>query len=462
MEASLLHTLNRITIVSSVAILVVGLLRKPLRTVAGARAAYWLWLLVPALVLATLLPAPTGLLHSSSRSFTGYVGSVLSRVTVTADRSHNLPGYVVAGLVIWAGGVGAMIWLLVRRQRSFVRSLGTLITDSASTMRSAAIGAPMLIGVWRSVVILPVDFENRYSAAEQALILAHEQAHLLRRDVFVNLVAAAWLCLFWFNPLLYWAIGRLRLDQELACDAVALARTGAARQCYADALLKTQLASQSGWQMPIGCRWQSGHPLKERVTMLKRNIPGMSRRLGGVLFVLALTVSGSYAAWAAESVAQAQGPRILVDIQLTTWTPQNPPGNPPATDVRAVATEYLVNPGQAVPDWHQQPYDFGCTPFLPRKNAPASTPTEPQPGGIPTFASGQILLRCEILYNGVVVATPSVIAVDGQPTTLKVGDAGRSLQYELKITATASEERIKAAAKTAEAVRAARKAAANP
>ncbi len=91
-------------------------------------------------------------------------------------------------------------------------------------------------------------------------MLAHERAHLLRRDVFVNAVAAGWLCVFWFNPLMYWAIGRLRLDQELACDAVALARTGAARHCYADALLKTQLASESGWQMPIGCRWHSGHP----------------------------------------------------------------------------------------------------------------------------------------------------------------------------------------------------------
>ena len=300
MGNSLLHALINLTVASSLAVLLVGLLRKPLRTLAGARAAYWLWLLVPAVALAILLPVPSGLLHSSSGSLTGYVGSVLAGVATTADRTHKLPGYGMVALGIWAAGTGAMFGLLARRQRVFLRSLGKLIPDSNDIRRSAAIAAPMLVGAWRPVVILPVDFERRYSAAERDMILAHERAHLLRHDVLVNLLAAAWLCLFWFNPLMYWAIGRLRLDQELACDAVALARTGAPRQGYADALLKTQLATQSGWQMPIGCRWESGHPLRERVAMLKRHTPGLLRRLGGIALVLALTVSGGYAAWAAQ------------------------------------------------------------------------------------------------------------------------------------------------------------------
>ena len=458
MDASLAHALVRATVASSLAILLVALLRKPLRAAAGARAGYWLWLLVPAIEVAAFLPVPSGILHRSSVSLSGYMGAVLASVVAPVEKPHLWSIPAVVGLSIWAAGAAAMWGLLLRRQRAFIRSLGQLVPDSTPALRSAAITAPMLVGAWRSRVILPVDFEIRYSQSERELMLAHEHAHLMRRDVFVNWVAAGWLCIFWFNPLMYWALGLLRLDQELACDAIALSRTGAARQLYADALLKTQLASQSGWQMPIGCRWQSGHPLKERVAMLKRPTPGLLRRLGGVAFILALTVSGSFAAWAAPAVSQDQGPQILIDIQLTTWTAKNPPGSPPATDVRAISTEYVVYSGQAAP-WHQQPFDFGCTPFLPDQEGQSSAPTGQVPV-IPTPVTGQILLRCEIRYDGEVISTPSVIALDGQPTTIKIDDDGRSLRYELKINATTSRERMAAAWEAGAAARA-RNAAAN-
>ena len=50
MDSDLLEALIRATLASSVSVLLIGLLRKPLRIAVGARGAYWLWLLVPALV----------------------------------------------------------------------------------------------------------------------------------------------------------------------------------------------------------------------------------------------------------------------------------------------------------------------------------------------------------------------------------------------------------------------------
>src|SRR5580700_9915515 len=132
MGASLLHALIGATVASSMAILLVGVLRLPLRAVVGTRAAYWLWLLIPAMVAATLLPVPSGILQMSSRSLTGYMGSALSGVVV-AGRPRTLSIYVVAGLVIWAAGVAVMLGLLLRRQRSFVRSLGKVTPDSGQT-----------------------------------------------------------------------------------------------------------------------------------------------------------------------------------------------------------------------------------------------------------------------------------------------------------------------------------------
>ena len=134
-------------------------------------------------------------------------------------------------------------------------------------------------------------------------------------DTLIHAVAAAWLCLFWFNPLMYWALGRLRFDQDLACDALAVSRSGASRRRYADALLRIQLPGDSAWYRPIGCHWKSSHPLKERIVMLKYSSPGRIRRASGVAIAVALAIAGTCA------VALASSPTpdklITIDAQDT-------------------------------------------------------------------------------------------------------------------------------------------------
>jgi hypothetical protein len=115
--------------------------------------------------------------------------------------------------------------------------------------------------------------------------------------LLINAAATIWLGLAWFNPLMYWAVARFKVDQELACDAVVLAKSRTGRRRYAAALLKTQLVADSAWRMPIGCHWQSSHPLEERIAMLKRPLPGFTRRLSGMVLASLLIISGSYAIW---------------------------------------------------------------------------------------------------------------------------------------------------------------------
>jgi hypothetical protein len=158
-------------------------------------------------------------------------------------------------------------------------------------------------------------------------MLAHERAHLERGDIFIYAVAAAWLCLFWFNPLMYWALGRLRFDQDLACDALVVSRSGASRRRYADALLRVQMPINSAWYGPVGCHWKSSHPLKERIVMLKYSSPGHIRRASGAAIAVALAVSGICAVTFASppSLAQSATPtsvestakRITIDAQDT-------------------------------------------------------------------------------------------------------------------------------------------------
>lgn len=289
--------LLELTTATSVAVVLVGVLRTPLRRIAGARAAYGLWLMVPLSTLTLLLPTPPQPFIPAAEA----VGTVLA--------DPGLDGQAIA-LAVWAFGTVIMLSVAIARQRAFVRSLGKLSLLPNGTYQSAAAIEPMVVGALRPRVILPADFARRYTRDERALVLAHERAHVRRGDALTNAIATGWLCLSWFNPLVHWAIGWFRFDQELACDALVLAATGTARRRrYADALLKTQLAADSvSAALPAGCHWQSTHPLTQRIAALKRPLPGALRRSLGTALVCTLISSGSYAAWAVRPELGSAGP----------------------------------------------------------------------------------------------------------------------------------------------------------
>jgi beta-lactamase regulating signal transducer with metallopeptidase domain len=298
-----MHTLLGLTISSSAAILAVALMRQLVRRIGGARVAYALWLLVPASMLAYVLPQPP---------IVQPVESLLSRIAPTVPASASFARafepdriYVELGLSVWGMGVLLMLALTVRRHERFIHSLSIDGLEVDGVRRSAALTGPVLVGLWRPRIVVPLDFESRYDADEQAWVLAHERAHRRRGDLIVNLLAALLLCCFWFNPFVYWAAVRLRVDQELACDEAVLEESGAdgglgVRARYARALLKTQLAADFTPFASIGCHWQSVHPLRERIAMLKRPLPSVARRLSGGVLTFTLVVSGCTAAWKAQ------------------------------------------------------------------------------------------------------------------------------------------------------------------
>src|SRR3546814_1664118 len=106
----------------------------------------------------------------------------------------------------------------------------------------------------RARIVLPADFDVRYSADERALILAHERIHRARGDVAGNALMAALRCVYWFNPLLWIAADRFRRDQELACDATVVARHPHARRASGEAMVKTQLSAMPA---PLAYHWRS-------------------------------------------------------------------------------------------------------------------------------------------------------------------------------------------------------------
>lgn len=311
MTAELLRWLCEATLATSVAVLFVLAVRRPLRNAAGSGAAYVLWLLVPVAAIGVLLPAgalpalPAPVLPPAAAS----AFPVRPDMVVAPIMSSAMPV-----LSVWVAGMLVAGAWLARSQHRFVASLGTLRPRPDGMLQSAATaGLPAVLG-WRARIVLPGDFDVRYDACERELVLCHERVHQRRGDLQAAVVAAMLRCIFWFNPLLQVAAARFRDDQELACDAVVLRRYPASRRAYGAALLKTQLADQP---LPIGCHWFGAHPLKERIAMLKRPVPSSTRHLLGLLLAFLAVSAGGTLVWAGQPATP---------LTVSTSVPAAPPG----------------------------------------------------------------------------------------------------------------------------------------
>lgn len=269
----------------------------------GPQAVYAAWLLVPALLLTPLLPRPA---HEPApwRLLAG------DSVAVAAPAAVPAPPALAAPLVLalWCSGVVGVALVQSRRQLR-LRPL------RRSGQRLPAGFSPALVGLFPPRLLLPADFERRFTPAQQALILAHEQVHRQRHDNLWNLLASALAALHWWNPLAWWAVRRLQADQELACDAAVLRAHPHARPDYTQALLAAH--DLHHLRAPLASRWGSAHPLVERIAMLKPAHAPTRRQLT----VLALTLLGTAGlAYAAQGGTPTPGPDAAtqekVDIRL--------------------------------------------------------------------------------------------------------------------------------------------------
>jgi TonB family protein len=328
MGSELLGELMQATLATSAAIVLVQLLRKPLRQRFGARLAYQAWLLVPVAMLAVWLPAKTAPADSADSTL-GLLN--MGQAAWSSGVESALP--VAWGSVLafaWAvGGVAALLWFALR-QRSFTRHLARRPGRAFDIVEGQG---PAVVGWWRSRIVLPEDFRERYTRGERRLVLAHEIAHLRAGDIHAQAFATALRCLFWFNPLVHLAAAAFRFDQELACDAAVLEKFPRGRARYGSAMLKTQLAV---FGLPVGCHWQSSHPLKERIEMLKQPLPARSRRLAGSMLVAVIVGCGTWATWAAQPAqpakpaAKAAAAPAKSEVPYLTKITSNDDMSPPA------------------------------------------------------------------------------------------------------------------------------------
>ena len=146
---------------------------------------------------------------------------------VPYSRIHILSSIWLAGILIMSGHTLLSYFLLKRK-------VSTSIPVQKGVRQSEYVDSPFVLGVIHPIIYLP------YGLNEQSMthVIAHEQAHIRRKDHWWKPLGFLLLTVYWFNPLMWVAYILLCRDIELACDEKVIKDLGNAQRAdYTQALI---------------------------------------------------------------------------------------------------------------------------------------------------------------------------------------------------------------------------------
>lgn len=211
-------------------------------------------------------------------------------------------GYLAgaAAFLLYQGVSYALFRRTVRRWKRDVSraDYAAMLSDTARDLGVSApemivceaISTPAVTGLLRPRLLLP---HERYDVQELRYILRHELCHLKRRDMLLKLVLLAANAMHWFNPVVYLMLRQADEDIELACDSAATDDLDRAeRAAYSRTLLAAVQSSVRALPATT-CFGGTVERLKRRIT----NVLGAQKKrgLGVVALVLALTLTAGCA-----------------------------------------------------------------------------------------------------------------------------------------------------------------------
>jgi beta-lactamase regulating signal transducer with metallopeptidase domain len=190
------------------------------------------------------LAAGNGAPAAPSLDFSGRVDKLLAAGTGYVD--HNLPLIVSA----WLLGMLAMtlrflggLAYVQRLRRYRVAALPLAwqsrldelaaragLTQRVQLLASALVPSPVVVGYFKPVILLPLGAATGLSMAELEMILAHEVAHVLRKDYLFNLLQSVAEILFFYHPAVWFLSASLRTERENCCDDLATELCGDSRR----------------------------------------------------------------------------------------------------------------------------------------------------------------------------------------------------------------------------------------
>ena len=237
------------------------------------------------------------------------------------------------GLAIFGGrlllGLAAA-WRLVRSAESVELSPQQYSsTEGTRVVQSAEVRVPLTVGWVRPTIVLPRDWKN-WDEPLLGAVLAHEQAHVQRRDPWVAIVAQVNCVLYWFHPVAWFLVRRLTVLAEAACDDAVIEslgdRTGYARHLLT---IASRLAGRPRRVQPVGVAMTARPAVEDRIEAILDDRRPLARRLGwvGSAVLLAVVVPLVLVAGGIRADGTKSGTDPAAEV------PSAPAGSPATTPV---------------------------------------------------------------------------------------------------------------------------------
>ncbi len=262
------------------------------------RAVIW-WLVCAKLLVTLIAPTPIrlGLLPTADPAIVIPSTAPLlddplrSRRAIVSSTPLSRAEFPWAGLAwaVWFVGVLVLLERLIRQHRkvseliqrshpvSDPRLLDSMdklatamgLTQPVSLCSSVGLDAPLITGLRRPVILFPASALSSLDESALKLALAHELAHLKRRDQLWSWVPILAHTCFWFFPASWLSLREYSQAREEACDADALRVTRGQRDTYARLLVA--FGTRQRWAAITACGASPHfHHLKRRLTALQR------------------------------------------------------------------------------------------------------------------------------------------------------------------------------------------------
>ena len=241
-------------------------------------------------------------------------------------------------LVLWLAGAFVLAaWLALAHYRLWRRvtprrplidvRVMNLLEDCKQLMglrvpvtlvETPAVSSPSLFGFVRPRLLLPVGLTASFSEEELRHVFLHELSHIKRRDILTGWLMTGLQILHWFNPLVWLAFHRMRVDRELACDALALSYAREEEnKPYGRTIIKLlEGFGSSAWAPSLAGTVENKNQMKERISMIAKfrrtnQVPALAGALFMGLGLVTLTDAQTDAKGPAPEAAPPPRPNIV-------------------------------------------------------------------------------------------------------------------------------------------------------
>ena len=281
------------------------------------------------------------------------------------SETPSIAGYILLG--IWIVGILAMIILVIKsslRLRSLEKSALPLQNQEVRRLyhrcleemgihrdipvySTAFLKSPIIVGLLKPCIYLPIHLISDYNESDMRYMLLHELQHYKHKDAVASYLMNLAGVIYWFNPLVWYALKEMRNDREVACDTSVLKMLEEdAYEDYGNTLInfaeKVSLtpfpfAAGLGGNMKQMKRRIINIASYEKPTFMKR-IKGMTTfmltavlLLGFAPFISTYAADGSHYQWdsSSENVSYVdlstyfggyEGSFVLYDLENDAWS----------------------------------------------------------------------------------------------------------------------------------------------